>query len=86
MTGEGGYSSIYEAAKNKFLTEIVKTEPLSPPGNHRVSGRLVHRRKEHVRARHEPHEHAHGKPSDVSEWHEGVELLSAERHVVSGWV
>ena len=32
MTGEGGYSSIYEAAKNKFLTEIVKTEPLSPPG------------------------------------------------------
>lgn len=32
MTGEGGYSSLYEAAKNKFFTEILKTEPVTPPG------------------------------------------------------
>jgi hypothetical protein len=31
MSGEGGYSTVYEAAKNKFLTEILKTEPLFVP-------------------------------------------------------
>jgi hypothetical protein len=29
--GPGGYSDLYEAAKNKFLTEVLKTEPLFPP-------------------------------------------------------
>ena len=29
--GPGGYSDSYEAAKNKFLTEVLKTEPLFPP-------------------------------------------------------
>jgi len=29
--GPGGYSNVYEAAKNKFLTEVLKTEPLFPP-------------------------------------------------------
>ncbi len=32
MSGEGGYSTTLEAAKNKFFTEIVKTQPLFPPG------------------------------------------------------
>jgi hypothetical protein len=31
MSGEGGYSTVYEAAKNKFLVEILKTEPLFVP-------------------------------------------------------
>ena len=84
MTGEGGYSSIYEAAKNKFLTEIVKTEPLSPPGIIEFqAGWFIDEKNTYARAT-SPSEYAHGKPSDVSEWHEGVELLSAERHVVSG--
>jgi len=29
--GPGGYSVLYEAAKNKFLTEVLKTEPLFTP-------------------------------------------------------
>jgi hypothetical protein len=29
--GPGGYSDLYEAAKNKFLTETLKTQPLFPP-------------------------------------------------------
>ena len=29
--GPGGYSDLYEAAKNKFLTEVLKTQPLFPP-------------------------------------------------------
>jgi len=29
--GPGGYSDSYEAAKNKFLTEVLKTQPLFPP-------------------------------------------------------
>ena len=29
--GPGGYSDLNEAAKNKFLTEVLKTEPLFPP-------------------------------------------------------
>jgi len=29
--GPGGYSDLYEAAKNKFLTEVLKTEPLFTP-------------------------------------------------------
>ena len=31
MAGAGGYSTVFEAAKNKFLTEILKTEPLFVP-------------------------------------------------------
>lgn len=31
MSGEGGYSTEYEAAKNRFLTEIDKTQPLFTP-------------------------------------------------------
>ncbi len=31
MSGEGGYSTVYEAAKNKFLIEILKTQPLFVP-------------------------------------------------------
>jgi hypothetical protein len=31
MSGAGGYSTVFEAAKNKFLTEILKTEPLFVP-------------------------------------------------------
>ena len=31
MSGVGGYSTVFEAAKNKFLTEILKTEPLFVP-------------------------------------------------------
>ncbi len=33
MSGEGGYSTIFEAGKNKFFTEILKTQPLFVPGN-----------------------------------------------------
>lgn len=33
MFGAGGYSTVYEAAKNKFLTEILKTEPLFVPAH-----------------------------------------------------
>ena len=31
MSGAGSYSTVFEAAKNKFLTEILKTEPLFVP-------------------------------------------------------
>jgi hypothetical protein len=31
MSGVGGYSTVYEAAKNKFLAETLKTEPLFVP-------------------------------------------------------
>ena len=31
MSGEGGASTVYEAAKNKFLVDILKTEPLFVP-------------------------------------------------------
>ena len=31
--GPGGYSDAYEAAKNKFLTEVLKTQPLFPPAH-----------------------------------------------------
>jgi hypothetical protein len=33
MSGAGGYSSVFEAAKNKFLTEILKTQPLFVPAH-----------------------------------------------------
>src|SRR5262249_35340793 len=31
MSGEGGFSSVYEAAKNKFNVDLLKTQPLFPP-------------------------------------------------------
>ncbi|MBZ5565316.1 MAG: beta-galactosidase [Acidobacteriia bacterium] len=31
MSGEGGYSTVLEAAKNRFFTEILKTQPLFVP-------------------------------------------------------